>query len=131
MGLGWSEGGYEVVSLSPLPLLLLVLEGDCSKVGRGQYELGGEQRRFWLFFQLLLHPCARAPNLGPLSRNRVFYAQHRSSATLNPLLCSNAGLNGGGREGVGARVGRGGEGDDVGAGDVGRGSCGGSRGEIK
>ena len=32
---------------------------------------------------------------------------------------------------MGARVGRGGEGDDVGAGDVGRGSCGGSRGEIK
>ena len=63
--LGWSEGGYEVVSLSPLPLLLVVLEGDCSKVGRGQYELGGEQTRFWLYFQLLLHPCARAPNLGP------------------------------------------------------------------
>lgn len=94
--------------------------------------MGGEQTRFWLYFQLLLHPCARAPNLGPpLSRNRVFYAQHRNSATLNPLLCSNAGLNGGGRERLGARVGRGGEGDDVGAGDVGRGSCGGSRGEIK
>ena len=75
--------------------------------------------------------CTCPESRTPLSRNRVFYAQHRSSATLNPLLCSNAGLNGGGREGVGARVGRGGEGDDVGAGDVGRGSCGGSRGEIK
>lgn len=59
------------------------------------------RKRFWLYFQQLLHPCARAPNLGPHSPNRVSYAQPRSSATLNPSLCSNAGLNGGGREGGG------------------------------
>lgn len=132
MGLGWSEGGCEVVSLSPLPLLLLVLEGDYSKVGRAQYELGGEQKKILAVFSTASSPMCTCPESGTPFPQPGFLRPAQEFRYPEPLTLQQRGIE---WRGKGGRWGRASgwdvDGDDVGAGDVGRGSCGGSRGEIK
>lgn len=90
------------------------------------------RKRLWPYFQQLLRPCARAPNPGPRSPNRVSYAQPRSSPPLKPPTLQQRGIECRGKGGRwGCASGWEVEGDDVGTGDMGRGSRGGSRGEIK
>lgn len=73
-------------------------------MGGGRRSREERRKTSRLPFQQRLHPCARAPNLGPHLPTRVSCAQPGSSATPNPPLGSHPGLDGGGRAaGGGAR----------------------------